>query len=72
MIAPSSPAMMEPTPMIVPVPIITPSTVRNERSLCSRTVARASPTPDAQSQPIVMYSALNASIGSSFAARCAG
>jgi hypothetical protein len=31
--APSNPAMMEPTPMTAPVPMITPSTVRNDRSL---------------------------------------
>ena len=31
--APSRPEMMEPTPMIVPVPMMTPRTVRKARSL---------------------------------------
>ncbi len=49
--APSSPAMMEPTPMMVPVPMITPSMVRNERILCSRTVASAKPIAAKQLDP---------------------
>jgi len=31
-----NPVMIALTPMIVPVPIMTPSTVRNARSLCDR------------------------------------
>ena len=46
--APSSPAMIEPTPITAPVPMITPSTVRNERILCSRMVASASRMPGTQ------------------------
>ena len=45
-IAPSSPAMIEPTPITAPVPMITPSTVRNDRILCARTVSSARRTPD--------------------------
>src|SRR5260370_8433207 len=37
----SSPARIDPTLMMVPVPIITPSTVRNERSLFSRNASSA-------------------------------
>src|SRR5512140_234620 len=44
--APSRTVRMDPTPMLVPVPIITPSSVRNDRTLFSRSVARASPITD--------------------------
>ena len=46
--APSRPAMMEPTPITAPVPMITPSTVRNERILCSRVVSSASCMPESK------------------------
>ena len=42
--------MMEPTPITVPVPMITPSTVRNERSLCSRMVANAMPAAEVKAR----------------------
>src|SRR5580658_2880661 len=51
--APSSPAMMEPTAMMVPVPMITPRTVRNERILCSRTVSRARPMAELSSTRVI-------------------
>ncbi len=38
----SKPVRMAPTPMMVPVPMITPSTVRNARSLWLRMVSSAS------------------------------
>ena len=57
--------MIEPTPMMVPVPMITPSTVRNERSLCSRIVAERQPDCRRTSSAQVHFSALKASIGSS-------
>src|SRR5262249_10914987 len=41
----SKPVRMALTPMIVPVPMITPSTVRNARSLCDRMVWSASTMP---------------------------
>src|ERR1019366_3661088 len=44
--APSSPAMIEPTPITAPVPIITPSTVRNDLILCARIVSNARRAPD--------------------------
>src|SRR5512135_3561343 len=44
--APSSPVRIDPTPMMVPVPIITPSRVRKERTLFSRSVASANPITD--------------------------
>ena len=40
--APSKPVRMEPTPIIVPVPMITPSMVNRLRSLCARIVSSAS------------------------------
>ena len=63
--------MIEPTPITAPVPMITPSTVRNDRILCSRMVASASlmPEPNGASGH---FSILRASIGSSLAARRAG
>jgi hypothetical protein len=54
LMAPSNPAMMEPTPITAPVPMITPSTVRKERSLCARTVAIASAAP-AKKLPMVIF-----------------
>ena len=48
-IAPSNPVRIDPTPMMVPTPMITPSTVRNARILCSRIVCSASP----MSEPMV-------------------
>src|SRR5580698_8001995 len=53
--APSRPAMMEPTPIMVPVPMVTPSTVRNERILCSRTVARAKPMAELSSTHVIVF-----------------
>src|SRR5579863_7243394 len=47
--APSRPARIEPTPTMVPTPMITPSTVRNERTLFSRNVESARPTTDRRS-----------------------
>src|SRR6266536_4217234 len=41
----SKPVRMALTPMMVPVPMITPSTVRNARSLCDRMVWKASTMP---------------------------
>src|ERR1700727_95598 len=46
--APSIPARIEPTPTMVPTPIITPSTVKKERTLFSRTVASARPITDSR------------------------
>src|SRR5580658_10192480 len=51
--APSRPAMMEPTPIMVPVPMMTPSTVRKERILCSRTVFSASPMAEPNSTMVI-------------------
>src|SRR5579883_1332831 len=56
--APSRPAIIEPTPMMVPVPMITPSTVRKERILCSRTVASASPTAADNSTQVMISPSL--------------
>ena len=69
--APSSPAMMEPTPMTAPVPMMTPSTVRNERILCSRMVVEGQ-TDSGEQRAEGHFSALSASMGSSRAARRAG
>src|ERR1035441_9779161 len=44
--APSRPAMIEPTPITAPVPMITPSTVRNDLILCARIVSNARRTPE--------------------------
>src|SRR2546423_886720 len=41
----SKPVRIALTPMIVPVPMITPSTVRNARSLCERMVCSARVRP---------------------------
>src|SRR6516165_8810296 len=54
LMAVSSPAMMEPTPITAPVPMITPSTVRNERSLCSRTVPSAKRIPETSAQSLTV------------------
>src|ERR1700733_9982827 len=51
--APSKPAMMEPTPIMVPVPMITPRMVRNDRILCSRTVSSANPMAELSSTRVI-------------------
>ena len=71
--APSRPARIEPTPMMVPVPIITPSTVRNERTLFSRNGGERQ-ADDFDSSRFMRsgLSARKATIGSRRAARRAG
>ena len=69
----SKPVRMAATPMIVPVPMITPSTVRNARILCERMVCIASTSPLVKASFVMDYrSTRRASMGSSLAARCAG
>src|ERR1039458_7929471 len=50
----SKPVMMAPTPMIVPVPMMTPNTVRKARSLCDRMVCSASTNPLTNAWLVIM------------------
>ncbi len=52
----SKPVRIAPTPMMVPVPMITPSTVRNARSLCVRMVCNASDHAVEECQPVIVIS----------------
>src|SRR5450759_1822636 len=51
----SKPVRMAATPMIVPVPTITPSTVRNARILCERMVSIASRSPLVKASFVMDY-----------------
>src|ERR1017187_9151331 len=51
----SNPVRMAATPMIVPVPMITPSTVRNARILCERMVWKASTSPLEKASFVIDY-----------------
>src|ERR1035437_8362399 len=53
--APSKPAMMEPTPITAPVPMITPSTVRKLRILCSTTEFRARRIPEFKDPRVISF-----------------
>ena len=69
----SKPVRMAVTPMMVPVPMMTPSTVRKARILCERMVWTASTRPLAKASLVMDYrSTRRASMGSSLEARCAG
>ncbi len=69
----SKPVRMALTPMMVPVPMITPSTVRKARSLWVRMVCRARVMPLRKAIRVMGYrSTRRASIGSSLAAWVAG
>src|SRR5580658_5307422 len=49
----SKPVRIAPTPMIVPVPIMTPSTVSKERILCARMVSSAREVAFAKVSPVI-------------------
>jgi hypothetical protein len=69
----SKPARMAATPMMVPVPMMTPSTVRKARNLWLRMVWNASTSPLEKAWPDILYlSTRKASMGSSMDARRAG
>ena len=70
----SKPRIIAVMPTIDVMPMTTPSTVRNERSLFVRTVSNAITTtsPKRLMRIAIAYSRRSASIGSSRAARIAG
>jgi len=70
----SKPVKMALTPMIVPVPMITPRTVSRARSLWDRIACSASVMPFVKASQFIVgyFSARNASIRSSLAAWRAG
>src|SRR5256885_198005 len=51
----SKPVRIALTPMMVPVPMITPSTVRNARSLCERMVCSASVMPLTNASHVMLF-----------------